>query len=120
MESINVNIIQYFAVGGSAFFLFFIVELVRRKKIREQYAILWIVTGVLFLFFSIWRDALDMMSYLLGIAYPPAAFFLILIMGIFMILIQFSVVISDFSEKIKTLIQEIAFLKLENEKLKIK
>jgi hypothetical protein len=120
MENINTNLIQYFAAGGSTLFLFFIIELVRRRKIREQYAILWIVTGVLFLFFAIWRDALNMLSYLLGIAYPPAAFLLILIMGIFLILIQFSVVISDLSEKIKILIQEIAFLRLENEKLKKK
>ena len=120
MENLNTDLIQYYAIGGSTIFLTFIIELVRRKKIREQYAILWIITGLLFLFFALWREALNLLAYFLGIAYPPTAFLLILIIGIFLILIQFSVVISDLSENIKTLIQEIAFLKLENEKLKKK
>lgn len=117
LSNVNTAIIQYYAIFFSISYLIFIFELVRRKKIKEQYSILWFATGIVFLFFSIWRDALDLMSVALGVAYPPAAFILILIIAIFMILIQYSVVISNLSENNKELIQQNAIMSYQIEKL---
>lgn len=111
MDHVNTNRIQIFAIVGSIIFFGFVFELVRKKKIKEQYALLWLFFGVVFLIISIWRGLLEQISILLGIVYPPAAFLLILIMAIFLILIQYSVVISDLSEKNKILTQEIGILK---------
>ena len=74
--------------------------------------------GAIFLLFSIWRDALDYLAHLAGIAYAPAAIFLIFIIAIFMILVQFSIILSKLTEQNKRLIQEIGLLKMEIEKLK--
>jgi hypothetical protein len=109
--------IQFIAMAGSVGLLFFILELIRRKRIRENYALLWLFIGTVFLFFSIWRRGLEVLAHLMGIAYPPTAFLLVLIIGIFLILIQFSLIISILTDKNKALAQEIGLIKKRIEDL---
>ncbi len=111
----NNNTIQYIAIAGSLLFLFFIFNLVRKKKMREEYSLLWIFLGVIFLGLSLWREGLESISALLGIAYPPAALFLILLLVVFLILIQFSIVVTRLSDNVKQLTQELALLKNKND-----
>lgn len=108
--------IQYVAIAGSGVLFAFIVELVRRKKLKEEYSLLWLFFGLAFLIFSLWLNGMGMLAQLIGIAYAPAAFLLILVLGLFLILIQFSIIISQLSEDRKNLAQEIALLKLEIER----
>lgn len=107
--------IQIIAAIGSLLFLVAILESVRRKLILEKYALLWLFSGVVFLGMSLWRDGLDLFAGWVGIAYPPAALFLLLIVSIFLILIQFSVSISSLVSKNKRLSQEVAILRQEME-----
>ncbi|MBN1130353.1 MAG: DUF2304 domain-containing protein, partial [Chitinispirillaceae bacterium] len=95
--AVDTTRIQYFAIAGSALLLIFIITLARTGRIRIPYSLLWLAVGAVFLVVSIWRDALDSLARLVGVAYPPAALFLILVIGIFCILIHFSVVISRLS-----------------------
>ena len=111
LNHVNTDKIQYFAIAGSIILLFFIIELIRRKKIKEQYSLLWLFFCVGFIVLSIWRDGIEEIAILVGIAYAPAAFLLILVMAIFLILIQFSVIISKLSENVKVLVQEIGLMK---------
>jgi len=78
---------------------------------------LWLLFSFIFLALSIWRDALDWFAEQIGISYAPAALFLILIMSIFIMMIEFSLIISKQSEWIKQSAQDIGILKLEIEKL---
>jgi len=111
MENVQTFRIQILAVLGSVALVFFIIELIRRKRLREEFSILWLAMGVVFLALSIFRSLLDQFSYLVGIGYPPAALFLILIMGLTVIMIHFSVAISELKETQKKLVQEIGLLK---------
>jgi hypothetical protein len=111
MENVQTFRIQILAVIGSVVLVFFIIELIRRKRLREEFSILWLAMGVVFLALSIFRGLLDQFSYLVGIGYPPAALFLILIMGLTVIMIHFSVAISELKETQKKLVQEIGLLK---------
>ncbi|MDD3051748.1 MAG: DUF2304 domain-containing protein [Candidatus Cloacimonetes bacterium] len=115
LENVDTSRIQYIAIVISILFFLFIIELIREKKLKEQYSLLWLFSSILFIVFSIWRGGLHSISRLLGIAYPPAAFFLIFFMAVFLILIQFSVIISKLSEENKKLAQEIGLLKKEME-----
>jgi len=115
----DIHRIQYLAIIGSIAMLGFIFELTRKKKVRIQYAILWFFLGSLFLFFSIWRHGLDVAAKAIGIVYPPAALFLLLILGVFAILVQFSVVISKLSEQNTKIIQELGATRSEIERLTI-
>jgi hypothetical protein len=117
---VDTSRIQYVAIAGSILLLLFIFELARTGRIRIQYSVLWFFVGGLFLTFSIWRDGLDMIARLLGVAYPPAALFLVLIIGVIGILIHFSVVVSRLSERTRALVRETGVLSLEVRRLKEK
>ncbi|MBW6459754.1 MAG: DUF2304 domain-containing protein [Bacteroidales bacterium] len=107
----NIQTTQYIAIAVSLGLFLYILYLVRKKKIKEEYSLLWLFSSIVFIFFSIWRDGLEYFAKLVGIAYPPAALFLILMLAIFLILIEFSIIISRHSEETKILAQEIALLK---------
>jgi hypothetical protein len=117
---VDTSRIQYVAIAGSILLLLFIFELARKGRIRIQYSVLWFCVGGLFLTFSIWRDGLDTIARLVGVAYPPAALFLVLIIGVIGILIHFSVVVSHLSERTRALVQETGVLSLEVRRLKEK
>lgn len=110
--------IQIVAVLGSLGVLAAIIHLLRGKKLREEYSLLWLAIGVGFLVLSLWRDLLTRISYALGVAYPPAALFLILIMGAYLLLLHYSLVISKLADKNRELAQELGLLKMEVERLR--
>lgn len=118
IRNFDPNQIQYFAVAFSIILFFVILMLIRKRRIKEEYSLMWLLFSVVFILFSVWREGLDVVSSLLGIAYPPAAMFLILMMAIFLIMIEFSMIISKLADKNKNLAQEIAMLHYEIEKMR--
>ena len=110
--------IQVLSIIGSVLLIALIVELLRKRKLREEYALLWLFGGVALLILSVWRDLLTTISFAIGIAYPPAALFLVLIIGAYLMLLHFSLVFSTMSAKIKAMAQEIALLTLELDQLR--
>lgn len=112
--------IQYLAIAGSILLVLSILFLIRQKQLKEKYSLLWLFFGIIFIVFSFWRKGLDWVSDVVGIAYPPAALFLILLMAVFFIMIEFSVIISRQSEWIKKMGQDVGLLKMEIEQLKKK
>jgi hypothetical protein len=94
-----------------------IVELIRRHRLQERYALLWIVAGGVMLFLAIWRSALYAFAKLVGVAYPPSALFMVAGLFVFVVLLHFSTVLSRLSEQNKTLAQRLALLE---EKLRSK
>lgn len=109
--------IQLLSIVGATVFVLLILEMVRRRLLREQYSLLWLLTGLALLVFGLWRHLVDIVGRLLGIYYPPAA--LILIFGGFFItiLLHFSTVISRLTLQNRTLAQRLALLewRLEQE-----
>lgn len=113
------NRIQVFSVIGSLLLFIFILKLVKRKKLKEEYSLLWLGFGFIFIALSVFKPLLTLVADALGILYAPAALLLILVLSIFFILIQFSVVISKLAEGNKNLIQEVGILKAELKKLQL-
>jgi hypothetical protein len=111
MDNVQTIRIQILAIIGSLLLIGFIVELIRRKRLREEFSILWLAMGLVFLALSVFRGLLDSFSYAIGIGYPPAALFLILILGLMFILIHFSVAISELKGAQKKMAQELGLLK---------
>ena len=92
------------------FFLVVIFELIRRRRLQERYALLWLLTGAVLLLFSVWRDALRLVSEQVGIAYPPSALFVIASFFILVVLLHYSTVLSELSERNVSLAQQLAIL----------
>ena len=109
--------VQVIAIAASIAFLVFIASLIIRGKLREEYAIIWIICSVLLIGFSLWRKGLDVMSHLIGVYDPPNLVFTGAIFAVLIYLLHLSVVVSKLQEQNKTLSQDIALLK---EKLKNK
>ena len=113
----GVSQIQVIAIIVSVLFLLLILLLIYRERIKEEYSLLWIFFAIIFVVFSIWREGLDYLAHIIGVDYPPAALFMILLIAIFLILIEFSIIISKLSNKSKTLAQEIGMIKQELKEL---
>jgi len=102
---------------GSAVLLVVIVMLTLRRRIREQYALIWLAMGVLILIFSLFRGLLDLVARLAGIYYAPS---LLIVLSVFlgMVLgIHFTVVLSRLTDSNKKLAQEVGLLKNRLERL---
>lgn len=105
--------IQIISIVASLSIFFVVVNLVRRRRLKTEYSLIWLMVSVTFIVFSFWRDGIDWLAKLFGIAYAPSVLFIILLVGIILLLIEFSIIISKQSERIKVLVQEIGLLRLE-------
>jgi hypothetical protein len=91
-------------------FLVGILELIRRRRLQERYALLWLLTSLVIFILSAWRDALRLVADAVGVAYPPSALFVIASFFILVVLLHYSTVISELSERNVTLAQRLAIL----------
>lgn len=106
--------VQIVAIIGSALLFLFVLELLRRRRLGEPYAILWLIASVVLLVLSVWDDLLDGLADLVGIAVPANALFVVAFGFVLVLLLSFSVVISRLSRENKLLAQEIARLSRES------
>ena len=90
-----------------------VLELIRRRKLREEYSFVWFILSLIFILLSAWPGLLDRLSVFLGIQYGPVTLFFFGMCFIFAILIHFSVEITRLGEQNKALAQEIALMKMK-------
>lgn len=94
--------------------LILVLELVRRRKLREDYSLLWLATALVLIVLSLSRPLLDQVAALLGVVtYPPAALFVVAIVFVLFILLQFSTSLTRLSMENKRIAQEMALLRWE-------
>jgi hypothetical protein len=102
---------RFFVIGLAVLALILVINLVRTRKLKEEFAILWLFTGFSLVLIPVFVDVIDFISFALGIDYPPGLLFLVALLGMTFILFQFSVSISRYSDQIKVLTQELALLR---------
>jgi hypothetical protein len=102
--------IQLVSIFAALVVLVIIFELVRRRRLMERYALLWLGSGLVLLALAIWRGALSTLAETLGIIYPPNALFLIAFGFVLFLLMHFSLAISRLSDQSKVLAQKLAIL----------
>ena len=108
---------RFFAVALGVAGVLFVVNLVRTRKLKEEFALLWLLTAVVLVLAPLFIDYLDMVAHALGIEYPPAFIFVLAIISVLLILFQFSMRLSHFSDQIKALTQELALLRARLESI---
>jgi cell division protein FtsW (lipid II flippase) len=102
------------AAIGSILLLLVVFELIRSRRLRERYALLWLLTGVVLLVLSLWRGGLNTIAGWVGIeTYPPAVLFAIASFFILAVLLHYSTVISKLSDQSTILAQRVALLEAE-------
>jgi hypothetical protein len=102
--------VSIFAVIASVLLLLVILELVRSRRLRERYALLWLLTAVMLLVLSAWRGLLGTLADAVGIYYPPSALFVLGSLFILGVLLHYSTVISRLSDQNTILAQRLALL----------
>ena len=111
---------RVFVVLVGVIILLIILDLVRKKQLREQYALLWILTSVVLCLSAVFIGGVEKLSQMVGIYYPPAFLFLIAILMILVLQFHFSTVISNLRDQNKALIQDVGILASELKALRDK
>jgi hypothetical protein len=91
--------------------VFFILILLRRRKLRSKYALLWTGLALALGILGLFPGLLNAMSEAVGIFYPPALFLLVAVGFLFAVVIQFSWELSRLEERSRTLAEEVALLR---------
>ena len=108
-----------FSIAGaiaSVLLVLVVLELIRKRRLKERYALLWLVTGIVLLVLSLWRSATATIADWFGVeTYPPAVLFAVAAFFILLVLLDYSTAISKLVDQNVTLAQRLAILE---EKLK--
>ena len=110
--------VQVVALTVSLLLLVGVLELVRRRKLTEEYSFLWILCSLALVILSVRRDLLDAAARWLGVYYPPAVLLMVLILMVFVASLCFSVIVSRQRQQIERLIEETAILAAEIRELR--
>jgi hypothetical protein len=90
-----------------------VLELIRSRRLRERYALLWLLTASAMLGLSLWRGGVDTIAGAVGIHYAPSALFVAAAIFVVVLLLHFSTVISRLSDENTILAQRLALLETE-------
>ncbi len=85
-----------------------ILELIRRHKLQERYTLLWLLVGFGLILCGIVPGILKLAADVLGVRDTNVALFAVLIGGLTLVVLHLTVVISQQSEQITRLAQELA------------
>ena len=108
---------QIFSLLVSLAVFIFTIEMVRKKRLREEYSVLWLTTSVVMFVLVVKYDWLLAVTNLIGAVLPTTTLFLGSIIFLVLICVQFSIKISRLSDQVKDLVQDNALLRHEFEKL---
>jgi hypothetical protein len=100
------------AAIASILLILVVLELIRGRRLKERYALLWLVTGVVLLVLAAWRDGLNTIAGWLGVSgYPPAILFAAATLFVIVVLLHYSTVLSKLDDENTLLAQELALLR---------
>jgi hypothetical protein len=105
--------IRLITIGIALMVLVGVVELVRRRKLKEEYSVLWVLTAVFLVILASWYSLLSTITHLIGGAVPSSTLFFFGLVFVMALLLHFSIRISMMERRITSLVQEVALLSLE-------
>lgn len=102
--------IQLVAIIGAVVLLLIVLEMVRRRRLMERYALLWLLSAVVLLGLASWSGGLARISGAIGVIYAPNALFFVAFGFVLVLLLHFSAAVSRLSDQAKVLAQRLALL----------
>jgi hypothetical protein len=102
--------IQLVSVVAAGALLMVVLEAVRRRRLLERYALLWLFSAIVLLVLAIWRNLLEVLARAVGIASPPNALFFVAFAFVLLLLLHFSLAVSRLTDQSKLLAQRLALL----------
>jgi hypothetical protein len=100
--------IQIVAIGATLVLLLVVLELVRRRRLLERYALVWLGSTLVLLGLGIWQGLLGTIADAIGVIYPPNALFVSAFGFVLLLLLHFSTAVSRLTDQTKVLAQRLA------------
>ncbi len=104
--------IQITAIVLALLWLIATFELIRKGRLREDYALLWLGGGLLMLMIFLWPGSLALLARATGVVYPPSAIFIVALVTVIWLLLHFSVIVSTLTARLIRLNQRLAILEM--------
>jgi len=108
---------QIFALVVSALVFVIVIDMVRKRRLREEYSVLWLLTSVLMFVLVFRYEWLVSLTDLIGAGLVTTTLFLFSIIFLMLLSVQFCIKISQLTDQVKNLSQENALMKREIESL---
>lgn len=108
---------RIFAILIALVFMGLVIELVRRRKLREEYAWLWLIVGTVIIALAISQNLLVFVTRLVGAIIPTSTAFFLGLVFLLLLSVHYSVKISHLVDQIKNLAQNLAILQAEIDEL---
>lgn len=113
MNDVRIRIVS---IGAAILILLFVIELVRRRRLKEEYSVLWIGTALVLLVLAVWFELLVWITELIGGVAPTSTLFFFGLLFVVLVLLHFSVRISTLERQFTAMVQEIGMLTLESQR----
>ena len=107
MISLHLRIV---AITGSVALLLFIIELVRRRRLKEEYSVLWVTTALILILLAAWGGLLKDLTHAIGAISESSTLYFFGVIFAFFLLLHFSVRVSVLERRLTSLVQEVALL----------
>jgi len=107
---------RFVALVVSVVLVMLIVELVRRRKLREEYSWLWLSLSLAMFILALWPGLLDFVTGLIGAVLTTSTLFFFALLFLMLINIQFSMEISTLRTQVKKLAQQLAMTRDADER----
>ena len=104
---------KIFAVIAGLSIFIVIIYLVKKRKLREEYSLIWLLTGFGILLLVLWYDLLLVITSLIGAATVTTTLFIFGILFLMIIALHFAIKISSLSDQVKNLAQQVSILEAE-------
>ena len=105
-----------FAVASCIGLIAFLVVLLRTRRLREKYAIIWIVVGLGTLVLSAFPGTMGALAKAVGVQTPSNLLFAVALIILLLVCIQLSVEITSLEEETRTITEEVALLRFDFER----
>lgn len=104
------KIVQIISLLFSITFLIVVFKLIFKKKLREEFSVIWILCAIVLNIFAFWKNGIDWLASFLGVYYAPSLLFIFLFAAIICYCLHLSKIISKQQNDIKNLTQQAAIL----------
>ena len=99
------------AIAGALVLLLFVVDLVRRRRLKEEYSVLWVITALVLLLLASWYGLLQRITKAIGGVADSSTLFFFGLLFAFVMLLHFSVRVSALERRLTAVVQEIGLLR---------
>ncbi|OGW36944.1 MAG: hypothetical protein A2Y97_12660 [Nitrospirae bacterium RBG_13_39_12] len=91
-----------------------ILEMVRSKKLEEEYSFLWLIVGLGIVVLVLWEGLLKWLTDLIGATAQTTTIFIFGLVILILINLHFSIKITKLSKQVKEITQLVAILRIND------